>query len=693
MARPSGAGSMAAFCQQMSEIKPISPILRSAILLVALACLSVSLVAPDADARPKKCFGKRINRVVGGSGKTVRLKFKDVTWVAGDRVTVIGKPYSRICSGDGRQVIKAGKGKSLTDAGPGNDRIILHPSSNLSKAYGGLGNDVIIGSHGHDFLYGGPQRNPKGKPDRDRINGDGGNDRIFDYSGEVNTLLGDTGSDRIFSLGGSVSMLRGGNGSDFLYSNGGRSRSGRFEMLFGERGNDRLKADRKPVNGPAYFDGGSGDDWVFGTDRDDTIIYQSGITKVYANGGDDLIIATSTAAARVDGGSGRDLISFAAHAPPGYRGTSGVYVNLAAGYAQGSRAINTVADIEMVTGSSFDDQIVGRPGTTEQLFGGLGDDFIVGQYQDKDEADGGLGRNVCDGVRNQSNCGDESPGNSPARTMVDIDPTGVLTVVGSNAADQISVSHDRKNSRYEVSLGSDGFPSGKCYTPQQGPGPKIYCPVDRNRMNGMLIYGNDGGDRITVNGSVPATVTTTINAGSGKNKVLGGKGRDQISSEWGSSGSVLDGRRGGDDIRLYDRVTARGGPGHDSLHTFNPCLGGTADGGPGADNMVFAGSPRGVEANLAKGFARFSGGCARALKLLPTLESLEGSEHNDHLVIGSRRRQQQGKSSLLGRGGIDVLDSKNGRKDTVTTGDGGHRNRVIADRVDKVIWGWGLSGY
>jgi len=44
-------------------------------------------------------------------------------------VKVIARPYSRICAGPGRQVIRAGKGWSKTDAGPGNDKIILHRSS------------------------------------------------------------------------------------------------------------------------------------------------------------------------------------------------------------------------------------------------------------------------------------------------------------------------------------------------------------------------------------------------------------------------------------------------------------------------------------------------------------------------------------------------------------------------------------
>lgn len=644
-----------------------------AFLSVSFALFAVA--GPNADARPKKCFGKRINKVVSANNRTVKLKYKDVAWVSGQNVTVVGKPYSRICAGSGRQVIRAGKGLSKTDAGPGDDKIVLHPKSNLNKAYGGLGDDVIIGSNGHDFLYGGPKRNPGGADDRDEIDGGGGNDRIFDYSGVGNVLKGDTGSDRIYSLGNAVSTLMGGKGTDFIYANGGRTEGGRVERLFGERGNDRLYADRAPNNGPAYIDGGSGDDWIRGSDQADTILYQSGIKKVNAGGGDDLIIATSRAAARVDGGGGEDRISYAAHTPPGYRGSSGVYVDLAQGYAVGDHARDQLSNIEDVTGSAFDDEILGKPGQRNSIDGSLGDDTLTGQFRDEDDLDGGLGQNVCQGVRKEQNCNESSPGGGDnRRPVVHIDPAGILFVIGSNGSDAMEIGYASEGSRYVITLDQPGLPSGDCFTPNQQADRTVYCPVDVNRMNGILAYGNRGDDRITVNYSIPSNITTTINAGTGKNVVLGGRSRDQISSEPGSAGSILDGRAGSDDIRHFDAVIAKGGPGHDSIHTQNPCWGGVADGGPGTDNLVFAGSPRGVEADLSKGYARLAGGCSTPMGIKGNVESLEGSEHDDHLIIGRRLPGQHGKSSLLGRGGIDTLDGKNGRRDTITTGDGGHRH-------------------
>lgn len=63
------------------------------------------------------------------------------------------------------------------------------------------------------------------------------------------------------------------------------------------------------------------------------------------------------------------------------------------------------------------------------------------------------------------------------------------------------------------------------------------------------------------------------------------------------------------------------------------------------------------------------------------------------MILGHRHRQQQGRSSLLGREGVNILNSRNGRRDTVTTGPAAHRNKVIRDRRDKVVWGWGLAAF
>jgi len=646
-----------------------------------------------AEAAPKTCFGKKVNRMIRADGVKVRVGFRDVVWVSGKGTTVIGKPYSRICAGPGPQTIRAGKGRSRTDGGPGDDRIILHPSSNRNIVRGGTGNDWIEGSKGHDFILAGPAVRDG---DTDTVFGRGGNDRITDLGGVGNRLFGESGSDRIRSLGAALSEIHGGNGTDFLYSNGGGSRDTVLEKVFGERGNDRLYGNIEPNNGPAFLDPGTGDDWVYGTEQDDTIIFSSGIKKVFANGGNDLVLATSFGRSTVDGGSGVDTISFATHTPPG-RKMSGVYVNLAEGVSIGASKYS-LSNFEDVIGSSFDDQLIGSPGVDNGIKGGLGNDKLNGNAGDRDRGDGGLGINQCRDFEIETDCNQESPGDfGKSNPVVDIEEDGVLTVIGSSLDDEVRVEYDASSQSYLVRVSPVPVAGGLCEVPESTERAEtVSCPAPIGNLNGVLIYGDDGDDVVTIGDSVPPSVTTTINGGSGRNVLSGGNTRDNISSEEGTSaGTVIYGRGGSDLLHLRDDVTVFGGSGPDVLRVVDPCVGGLVSGGPDQDGLVFAGARRGVRSDFGRAYSEWArGGCSgKRLTMKHDIENLEGSAHDDILILGRKRKTQDGKGSLLGREGIDYLDSRNGKRDTVTTGSNGRKNTVVADRIDKVIWGWGLSGY
>lgn len=645
---------------------------------------------PESSAAPTRCFGEKINTYVKGNNRTVKLGFRDVAWIAGNNVTVIGKPYSVICAGAGSQTVRAGKGRNRTDTGAGNDRIYIGKSSS-SIAYGGLGNDLIVGSKGPDFIYASPKRVPRGAADRDTVRGMGGNDRIYDYGGVGNLLYGFGGVDRIYSVGSAISSTFGGNGSDFLYSDGGRTASGREEKLFGERGNDRLNANLPGSDGPAFLDGGSGDDWLKGTSFADTVLLNAGIVKVDTGAGDDLIVSTSAGKISLEGGSGTDTISYAAHTPSG-RSFSGVSVDLRTGVAKGIGK-QQLSGVENVIGSSFEDTIIGRPGVRNTITGGLGNDDLSGQYSDGDIGDGGLGLNNCSGFAQTDFCGENSPGNTGrGRVIIDTDISGVLTVKGRAAADRITIGYSNKTNEYQVSADSSPMVSGLCRKASTDSTTAI-CKANRNNLNGILLYGDDGGDRLSIARSVPAFVTTTINGGSGRNVLTGGLTRDVISTEGNARGTVINGGANPDQLYLAPGGTVNGGTGSDVIHSLAPCDGGRVVGGSGIDNVVFAGAPRGVRAKLA-GYARYvKGPCAQQLKIGADIESLEGSGHSDVLILGPKLRTQGKTRSLLGREGFDVLNTRNGSKDSVMTGSGGRRNKVIADRIDRVIWGWGYAAF
>jgi len=101
-----------------------------------------------------------------------------------------------------------------------------------------------------------------------------------------------------------------------------------------------------------------------------------------------------------------------------------------------------------------------------------------------------------------------------------------------------------------------------------------------------------------------------------------------------------------------------------------------------------------VKADLAGGYAEWKDSrCAAPTTIAGDVEKLEGTSSDDWLIIGRRLPWQQGKSTLLGREGNNILDSRNGERNSVTTGPAGRGNTVLADPQDKVIWGWGLAAY
>ena len=219
--------------------------------------------------------------------------------------------------------------------------------------------------------------------------------------------------------------------------------------------------------------------------------------------------------------------------------------------------------------------------------------------------------------------------------QIDIDRSGVLTVFGSHSADKVEIGWEAGN--YLIDVDTAALVSGLCGT-TQNPG-RITCQANYNNLNGMLVYGNAGADEITVERSVPAFVTTTINGGSGSNVLTGGDTKDVITTDDGADGTVIRGGGNLDQIWVPAGGTAFGEGASDVFHSQTPCEGGRVGGGGGNDNLVFTGSPRGVKADLGKGYARHvTGNCNQQMKIDGDVESLEGTRYNDVLILGKKLR-------------------------------------------------------
>ncbi|MEM7522762.1 MAG: calcium-binding protein [Pseudomonadota bacterium] len=288
--------------------------------------------------------------------------------------------------------------------------------------YGGDGDDLLLGLEGRDTLYGGADDDvARGGEDDDALYGGDGGD----------TLEGDAGQDTIFGGDGDDELV-GGDDSDVIYGGLGR------DTINAGKGDDTVHGDGADLANGVSLRGGAGFDvlsfrqWgheiaysdhpdiftferIEGSDRDDGI-FSAQAEEIFGHGGNDSLhgdksrqtldggdgddlLTSGGRLSKLDGGAGRDEVSYAAS-------SAAVDVDLAAGTGDGGDADGDVlTGIEDLTGStgSGDDltgdggrnEIAGRGGG-DDIAGRAGDDTLLGGAGD-DTLEGGAGRDVIDG--------------------------------------------------------------------------------------------------------------------------------------------------------------------------------------------------------------------------------------------------------------------------------------------------------
>ena len=375
---------------------------RPAVVATGVALVALFLAIPQvAHAARPKCLGMRAT-IVGTAGADV------LRGTAGDDV---------IAGLGGNDVLKGLGGDDDICGGPGNDRLVGGPGS-FDRLSGGPGNDTLLGGAGSDFLLGGSGN--------DVLNGgDSYDDASFEHSPNAvtadltagtatgegsdtligvdnltgsphddvlvgdangNALIGLDGDD-ILSAGAERDLLVGGSGDDSL-DGGTESDAASFWSATGSvtvdltagtatgEGSDTL-ANIEELSGSWY---------------DDTLIGDAGPNVFYPGGGDDT----------VDGEAGEDMVVF-------WNAQGPVTVDLSAGTASGEGA-DTLADVEDVFGSYYDDHLTGDAGPNllaglngdDTIAGGDGDDELYGDAG-TDTLDGGAGTDTCDG-ESEVNC-------------------------------------------------------------------------------------------------------------------------------------------------------------------------------------------------------------------------------------------------------------------------------------------------
>jgi hypothetical protein len=438
------------------------------------------------------------------------------------------------------------------------------------------------------------------------------------------------------------------------------------DVVFGERGNDTLRGG--PGNDQLF--GGIGDDLLEGGAGDDRLLGGFGGDSIDGQEGNDYIRGDATIDRIFDTGGGTDTLSYATGVTPGFEGTVSVAGFPAPGGERGLRldmragernANNGLApfgggvdeveaqSFEVVIGTPFSDYLIGT-GAAQTIYGGGGADVLVGEGGADTLVGGADGDSVDPGGVDTRNTSKVSVG-----LMTPPGSTGYaqLYLVGSDAGDSVSASYAPDSVSFHLAEGTfDSESAEGCSVTATDATCPLSAPLDS-----VLLAGMGGNDEIAAAG-FPATVSVVAIGGEGSDLIAGGEESEDILVDGpGTGGDVLSAfgrddaltRNGGADELL-------GGDGNDLFLSNSVCDGGRIAGGGGRDNASWAQFDEGVEANLGSGAAGRPGSgetpdCGgKPLDSLTEVEDLEGSSSK---TSGDVFYGDAGPNQLLGRPGPD----------------------------------------
>ena len=661
----------------------------------------------------------------------------------------------------GNDIINAGGGNDLVEVGPGS--AVLDGGSGVDTAsfldqISAVGAAVTVSL----ALQGGAQNtgegamtltgfeNLSGGVANDALTGDGGNNILAGDTGN-DTLVGGAGDDTLYGDGRIIidshdtgtsgpfityadlavladptlidgdDVLEGGLGDDVLWGGGGNDTasyahaSGAVQVGLGNApgsgfsagadGNDILH-DIENVTGSAFNDqitgnaganvlsGGDGHDQLRGRDGNDTLLGGNGDDFLNGGNGDDI----------VDGGSGWDRATFATGA------VTGVHVDLnIQGVAQNTGQGNdTLISIEHVSGTSFDDTLIGNGGDNwvwgeggnDTLSGGGGNDLVQTGAPGNVVADGGAGTDTL-------SVSDNGAGSAPVTVSLALQGvaqatgigtytlTGFENLSGSSAGDTLTgdgganvLAGDAGNDTLVGGAGDDilyGDGRINVDTHNDGGSGPITTWTDIATLGETdgddLLEGGLGDDILNGGGGIDTAsyahasgaVQVVLGNLPGSGSSSGADGNDILHDIENITGSafdddlignaganVLSGGDGHDQIRGRDGDdTLLGGNGDDFL---NGGLGNDLiDGGAGFDRAAFAtGAVAGVTVDLNIAGPQNTG---QGIDTIVNVEHVSGTGFADTLTGNG------GDNWIWGEGGNDVL-SAGGGNDLVEVGPG-----------------------
>lgn len=573
--------------------------------------------------------------------------------ITGDTNThhIYGGAGNDILKGNSSQLVLLGEAGNDTLIGDtGND--ILRGGVDNDALYGNAGDDSLLGDEGNDLLNGGAGA--------DYIDGGAGNNTVsyvgntppFGEPTGVNVNLsvvnqtgnGEENGDQLYNI---QNVIGTGWGDNFIGTSGANIFDGRngSDTVSYVNGTQWVNIDMGAnyYNGAAFGDtlvsienitGTVYDDVITGDDAANILNGGLGNDRLFGGKGNDVIIG-GVGQDVLDGGEGVDTLS--------YEGEN-AFVNIAlnVAYAGGIALGDVITNFENVTGTDYNDFLVGNDGANV-LNGGKGNDYF-GWTLGNDTLIGGDGFDTLSyfgatggiTVATVGAFGSETGtvimgnGNIPNTIVKGDNITGVENFIGTFFNDTFAGSSRAEG--FTGSLGNDKF------------------------------YGSGGGD--IMDGGEDTDTLTYENATSGMTMDLaygisGGFAAGDIAYNMENlTGSnfddVLGGGFGANTIRaLGGNDTIYGGDGADII-----------DGGEGSDTVNYTRSLEAVRIDLNN--TGQIGGDAMGDNLI-SIENVVGTYGND-LIIGNifdnKLYGSYGDDMLVGGLGADMLDGGEGILDT-----------------------------
>ncbi|MBG1267413.1 calcium-binding protein [Nostoc sp. WHI] len=516
-------------------------------------------------------------------------------------------------AGDDRLDARISTGDNLLSGGDGSDRLYANISTGDNLLNGDDGNDYLSAS-GYDFdnIYYEASGNST-------LNGGAGDDSLNASTSTGDNLLnGDDGNDYLFASGVSGNnTLNGGDGNDFLnlYSLSAASSSLVTQTIDGGTGDDLLTLEVSATGGiTSTFNATTN---VSSITAGTNVVNYKNIERLNITGtayddnivggnGNDTLNPGSGGNDTIDGGAGNDLLSVnLSNATGGITSTDFNATTNIVSITVGTNLIN-YKNIErlIISGTAYDDYIVGNNGNETLSGGSSGSDTILGVEGDDYLRASSSGNSTLNGGAGDDYLRASSSGNSTLNGGAGDDrleanlSTGDNLLFGDEGNDSVSA--------------SGYFSNYEDYGGRYGPGPAYYYETSgNNTLNGgtgddrlsvdystgdNLLNGGDGNDSLFASGYEIDQIYGVYRRALGNNTLNGGAGDDRLSVDYSAGDNLLSGDDGNDYLSAFaasGNNTLNGGDGNDTISGGNG--NDTLYGEDGIDSFAFNSFNEGVD--------------------------------------------------------------------------------------------------